>query len=79
MGLIVLFGLFGAGSAWAFPSRLAATLDGVTATGALTIKSSSDERYVGVLSSTALDIIDTETWDVQTAGRVRRRRGPRRR
>jgi hypothetical protein len=68
MGLIVLFGLFGAGSAWAFPSRLAATLDGVTATGALTIKSSSDERYVGVLSSTALDIIDTETWDVQTAG-----------
>ena len=68
MGLIVLFGLFGAGSAWAFPSRLAATLDGVTATGELTIKTSPDGRYIGVLSNTALDIIDTETWDVQTAG-----------
>ncbi|MBK7755452.1 MAG: hypothetical protein IPI35_03375 [Deltaproteobacteria bacterium] len=68
MGLIVLFGLFGAGSAWAFPSRLAATLDGVTATGDLAIKRSPDGQYVGVLSSTALDIIDTETWDVQTVG-----------
>ena len=68
MGLIVLFGLFGAGSAWAFPSRLAATLDGVTATGDLAIQRSPDGQYVGVLSSTALDILDTETWDVQTAG-----------
>ena len=68
MGLIVLFGLFGAGSAWAFPSRLAATLDGVNTTGGLTIKTSPDGQYVGVLSSTALDIIDTETWDVQTVG-----------
>lgn len=68
MGIFVLFGLLGTGSAWALPSRLAATLEDINATGELTLKASSDGRFVGVLSSTALDIIDTETWDVQTAG-----------
>ncbi|MCK6523409.1 hypothetical protein L6R49_18510 [Myxococcota bacterium] len=43
-------------------------MDDITATGELTLKTSPDRRYVGVLSSTALEIIDTETWTVQTVG-----------